>query len=191
MTLMTVVRYAVFGLVLLAAIAAFAAMAVQRRTINPFGRPARAIRDMTDPVIKPLERQILRRGGNPQNAPLWLLGIALVLGILLVTVIGWLHNTALELRGVAHGGPGMIAATLVNWAIGILMIALLIRVIGSWFGQDRHSRWMRPFYLLTDWMLKPLGRIIPPLGPIDITPIVAWFILSLLRPFLVNLVARL
>lgn len=185
---MVVVRYAVFGVVALLAIGAFAAMAVQRRMLNPFGKPARMIRDATDPMIKPIERQILRRGGNPQNAPLWVLGLGLVLGIVVVTVAGWLYGTVSHVRAASSAGPRAIAAILVSWGIGLLMIALLIRVIGSWFGQDRYSKWMRPFYALTDWMINPLKRIIPPLGPFDITPIVAWFLLSLLRPMLVRLI---
>jgi len=188
MQVIELVRYTVLAVVALAALAAFGAMAVQRRMISPFGRPARAIRDITDPVIKPIERRILRSGGNPQNAPLWLLGIALVGGIIVVSVAGWLIGMSHTVTVVAHSGPRVIAATLVNWAIGLLMIALLVRVVGSWLGQGRYSKWMRPFYLLTDWMLVPLSRIIPPLGPIDVTPIVAWFLLSLLRPVLVGLI---
>jgi YggT family protein len=33
----------------------------------------------------------------------------------------------------------------------------------------------------TDWLLRPLRRIIPPLGVIDITPIAAYFALQILE----------
>lgn len=185
---MTVVRYAVFALVALAALAAFAAMAIQRRALNPFGRPARTLRDLTDPLIKPIERILLRRGGNPQNAPWWLLGVALVAGILIISAADWLLGMFASARFAAHAGPRASVAFVLNLAIWLLMLALMVRVIGSWFGAGRYTPWMRPFYLVTEWMLAPLRRVIPPVGPFDLTPLVAWFALSLLRPVLIRLV---
>ena len=59
-----------------------------RRGPDPLGRaqPAASTRlapgpgscgRLSDPVLLPLERRIFRAGGNPQNAPLWLLGIVI------------------------------------------------------------------------------------------------------------------
>jgi YggT family protein len=180
---MTVVRYAVFGLVALVAVAAFAAMAIQRRALNPFGRTARTIRDVTDPVIKPIERALLKRGGNPQNAPWWLLGVAIVAGIVVVSAVNWLYGMVLAFRFAAHGGARPVLSLVVSLGIGLLMLALLVRVIGSWLGQGRYSPWMKPFYFLTEWMLGPLRRVLPAMGPFDLSPIVAWFLLSIIRRF--------
>ena len=83
-------RWSVFGLVAVAALMALLCALVQRRLLNPFGRPARLIRDLTDPVIRPIERRVLRAGGNPQSAPWWLLGAAIVGGILVITLTEWL-----------------------------------------------------------------------------------------------------
>jgi YggT family protein len=33
---------------------------------------------------------------------------------------------------------------------------------------------------VTDWVIEPLRKIVPPIGMIDITPIVAWFAIQLL-----------
>jgi len=60
-----------------------------------------------------------------------------------------------------------------------LIIALIVRVIGSWFGKGRFNRWMRPAYRLTDWIVEPLRRFVPPIGMIDITPLVAWLLLQI------------
>ena len=43
------------------------------------------------------------------------------------------------------------------------------------------SRWVRWSFVLTEPILRPLRKIIPPLGMIDITPIVAYFLLRLLQ----------
>jgi uncharacterized protein YggT (Ycf19 family) len=47
---------------------------------------------------------------------------------------------------------------------------------------------MRPVYFLTDWVIKPLRRVIPPLGMIDITPLVAWIALRIVLSWLVRVV---
>ena len=177
-----VVLVAVAGL----AAAAGAVMVVQRGMLNPFGRPARAIRDLTDPLIKPIERRILRSGGNPQSAPWWLLGLAIVAGILAVTAAEWLIGLILTLGAAASSGGRGVAAVLVNWVIGLLMLALLIRVIGSWLGAGRYTPWMRPFWLATEWMVAPVRRILPPFGVLDLSPLIVWFVLSLLRGWLVQ-----
>jgi YggT family protein len=36
---------------------------------------------------------------------------------------------------------------------------------------------MRPIVVLTDWILEPLRRVLPPFGPLDLSPLVAYFIL--------------
>lgn len=182
-----VARYAVFGLVAVAALAAVAAMAVQRRLLNPFGRPARLIRDLTDPLLKPIERRVLRAGGNPQTAPWWLVGAALALGILAVTAADWLAAEGGVVLAAVTGGGRPLAWLLVNWTFNLLMLALIVRVIGSWFGIGPYHKWMRPFVVITEWMLRPLRRILPAFGPLDFSPLVAWFALSLLRPMVLRL----
>ena len=58
--LLVFLRALVFGAAVLAAAAALAAIAVQKRTINPFGRPAQLIRRLTDPLLLPIQRRLLR-----------------------------------------------------------------------------------------------------------------------------------
>jgi YggT family protein len=176
--MLLLVRYTVFGLVALAALAALAAMVVQRRLLNPFGRPARTLRDLTDPVIKPIERRVLRAGGNPQSAPLWLIGGALLAGILAVTAADWLAREAETVRLAAQMGGRSLLYLLVEWTLNLLMLALIVRVLGSWVGVGPYNKWMRPFYVLTEWFLAPLRRVLPAVGPMDFSPLVAWLILE-------------
>ena len=50
----------------------------------------------------------------------------------------------------------------------------------------RYSKWIRPFYILTDWIVQPLRRIIPPLGAIDLSPLVAMILLNIARQILLS-----
>jgi YggT family protein len=167
----------------LISLGALGAMAVQRRSLNPFGRPARLIRRLTDPMLKPIERRMLRGGQNPQSAPWWLLGIAILGGIVVISTTEWVLREAAMARLAAEGG-GM-PSLIVGWVFRLLQLALLVRVIGSWIGATRYTPWMKPFYAATEWMLAPLRRIIPAFGPLDLTPLVAWFLLGLLGQWLI------
>jgi YggT family protein len=66
----------------------------------------------------------------------------------------------------------------IYYAGQLVLLAIIVRVVANWLGAGRYSRWIRPAYFLTDWIIEPLRRVIPPLGMIDLTPIVAWFLLQ-------------
>ncbi|MBI3081647.1 MAG: YggT family protein [Gemmatimonadetes bacterium] len=142
---------------------AVGAWAVRTRRISPFSGASRLIRTLTDPIINPMERWVLRRGGNPQHAPWWLLGLVVVSGILVITVAQWLVVQLGRASFAATAGPRGVLRLAVYYLGQLVLIALIVRVIASWFGVFRYSRWMRPAYLLTDWIVEPLRRIIPPI----------------------------
>jgi YggT family protein len=50
----------------------------------------------------------------------------------------------------------------------------------------RYSKWIRPVYILTDWFVEPIRRIVPPLGAVDLSPLVAMIVLSVLRQILLS-----
>ncbi|HEY2804967.1 MAG TPA: YggT family protein, partial [Gemmatimonadales bacterium] len=142
------------------------------------GSLARGIRRLTDPFIKPIERRVLRAGGNPQSAPWWMVGMAVLIGIALISAADWSVGQAGLLASATAAGPAGLIRLLAYWAIALLKLALIVRVIGSWFGIGEYAKWMRPFYLMTEWFLAPMRRIIPRVGPLDITPILAWVLLG-------------
>jgi YggT family protein len=180
------VRLLVLAGLIVAAALALGAWAVASRHVSPFSRAARLVRWLTDPFLGPLERFLVRRGGNPRNAPLWLLGIVIGAGIALLTVTQWLAGAVARVGPSLRTGPRGALRVALYFAGQILGLALIVRVIGSWFGAGRFRPWMRPFYLATDWIVEPLRRIIPPLGIFDISPLVAWVLVQLV----VSLVTR-
>jgi len=92
------------------------------------------------------------------------------------------------LIGSAAAGPRALVGFVVNLIFSILMISIFIMVIGSWFGASPYSRFMRVVHALTDWLLDPLRRIIPPIGMIDVSPMVAYLMLLLARSFVMSLI---
>jgi len=184
--LYTAVRTIVVAALVYAAAVALTHWATRSRRINPFGGWARLMRKVSDPVLLPLESRILRAGGNPQNAPLWLLAIVIGGGLVLLSFTAWLIELIVRLQWMAQGGPRVWASTLVSFIFTVLMGAIFIRVIRSWVGIGPYNRWMRPFYALTNWLIDPIRRLLPPFGMIDFSPLVAWLLLSLLRGFVLS-----
>jgi len=161
--------------------------AVRSRRINPFGAWPRLVRRVSDPILLPLERRVINAGGNPQNAPLWLLGLAIGGGLLLLSLTQWLIGTAAGLVLLAQGGVRVWMQVLLGAVFTILMTAILIRVIASWLGIGPYRKWMRPVYALTNWLIDPIRRILPPVGIFDFSPMVAWLVLYVVRGFVLGL----
>ena len=180
MPILEAVRALVFGLFLFGSLVAVGSWAIRTRRVNPFSSMGQFIRRTTDPVLRPVEQWLHGRGSNPQNAGWWLLGISVVGGIVLVSLSEWVVVQVMRLNAAGASGPRSILRLFVYYAGQLVIIALIVRVIGSWFHVNRFNRWMRPAYLLTDWIINPLRRIIPPIGMIDITPLVAWLLLQML-----------
>lgn len=157
---------------------------VRTRRINPFNPVARFFRRAVDPMIMPVERRIVRAGGTPASAPWWTLVAVVVGGILLILALQFVRNMVISTAASAGRGPRGLYDLLVSWTFGILQLALIVRILASWLRLNSYGRWIRWSVSLTEWLLRPLRSIIPPFGMIDVTPIVAYFILVLLEGFM-------
>jgi YggT family protein len=74
-----------------------------------------------------------------------------------------------------------IAYTIIDSAFWIYTLMLIARVLGSWFAELRDTHIFRVLAFYTDPYLNLFRRFIPPLGPMDISPIVAFFALQLVE----------
>lgn len=178
-----VVRQALFWVAVALAIIALVDWLVRTRRVPPFGAVARFCRRYIDPLMAPVERQVVRRGGLPSSAPWWALGAVIVGGLLLLALLEFLGRLAAQATWAASS-PGRFAVTLLSWAFMLLRIAIFVRVIASWFGISPWSKWIRWSFVLTEWFLAPLRKVIPPFGPMDVSPIVALLLLWLIQGLL-------
>jgi len=158
--------------------------AVRRRMLNPFGGWSKSIRSVSDPLLRPIEQKLVRRGGNPQDATFWLLGLAIVGGLVLINLTRWIIGVVATLVALGSASPAIWLRVALDWSIGVLMLALIVRVIGGWLGLGPFNRWMRPVYFLTDWLVGPLRRVLPPFRMFDLSPLLAYLALMLIRGFL-------
>ena len=180
--LLGVLRPLFFGAAAVLAVVAGVDWAVRTRRISPFNPVARFFRRSVDPVMLPLERRIVRGGGNPANAPWWSLAAVVLGGIVVLSALDFLRDEVAMLgRAGARFGGGGILLVLVGWAFGVVRLALIVSVISSWIRISPYSKWVRWAFVISEPILKPLRQIIPPFGMIDVTPIIAYILLGLLQ----------
>ena len=172
-----VVRYVFLGGAALTGVVCAGDWLVRTRRLSPFGPAARFFRKTVDPAIAPVERAVVRSGGLPTAAPLWTLLAVVIGGIVVLSLLGFLRDNIVGLLSAFSNGPRAILALIVTWTIGFLQLALIVRVISSWVRISPYSRWIRWSFTLTEWLVAPLRKRLPPLGMFDISPIVAYAIL--------------
>ena len=65
--------------------------------------------------------------------------------------------------------------------IGLYEIALLIRIVLSWVPHNPYNQAIRFLYKITDPVLNPVRKIIPPFKGIDLSPVVVFFALGIIK----------
>lgn len=180
----TVARYVVLAAFAGSALLALASWLVRTRRISPFGAPGRALRAVSDPLIRPVETRVVRAGGNPVHAGWWLVVGVAAAGVVVLAAWNWVAEVASGVSGAFSAGPRYAAALVIQLAYKVVVAALVVRVLASWFGSHRDTRWLRPAYALTDWVVEPMRRVLPPFGAIDWSPLAAWLVLYVLERIL-------
>jgi YggT family protein len=188
-TLLSVLRVFVFVVAAAAFVIFGIDWLVRTRRLSPFGAVARFFRRVVDPLIVPVERRVVRSGGLPASAPWWALVVVVLGGLVLLAGLEFVRGQLAFAAAAGGAGGRGVLSVLITWTFGILQIALIVRVISSWMRVSEFSRWVRWTIPLTEWMLRPLRRLIPPLaGSIDLSPLVAWLLLLVAKGLLLGIV---
>jgi len=77
---------------------------------------------------------------------------------------------------------------LIYLAFQIYMILILVRIVLSWVKHNPYHPVIRFIYETTEPFLGFFRKIIPPIGMMDISPIVAYFVLLLIRTVLLSII---
>ena len=144
----------------------------------PFRNPAgQAVIALTDWAVKPLRRVIPGVGGYDWASLVaaWLAQVALIATLHLVFASGF---AALSLNGALYV-LASAAVQLVKTTITLAMVVVIVQAILSWVAPDGPLAGL--LNALTFPFLRPLRRVIPPIGgTLDLTPLVLIVILQLL-----------
>ncbi len=127
----------------------------------------------THPILKPLRRIIPSLGGLDLAS----LVLALIVQFVLMAL-------TLMLMGVGIGDPLLILVWSIIGVTALLLkvffFALIISVILSWVAQGTHNPAALLVNQICEPLLMPIRRVLPNLGGLDLSPIVAFLILNLI-----------
>ncbi len=77
-------------------------------------------------------------------------------------------------------------ATVLGLILNLAMWLIIIRALLSWVSPDPNNPIVIFLYRATEPILRPIQRRLPPMGGLDISPIVALFAIIFLQAFLVG-----
>jgi YggT family protein len=157
---------------------------------NPFGTVGRfgfKIRKITERFVYPAARFLANFRVDSRLAPLVTIFIALVVTYFASQIIA---NTFFVIdgltEGVRSGNPKMFIGFVLFGLLSVLVLFIFIRFLASWFVFTRNTFFgfvMR----VTDPIILPLQKMIPPIGVFDLSAMVALILISLLQSVVLNI----
>ncbi|MCK9539299.1 YggT family protein [Dokdonella sp.] len=132
---------------------------------------------LTNPVLMPL-RKIIPAWRNLDLAGILL---AWLLSAIKLALLYTLAGQGLGVLGLAV----MALADLADFVLVLYLGLILVRVLLSFVSLERSNPVVPLVFQLTEPVLMPLRRILPPIGGLDLSPLGAWLIVLLARVLLV------
>lgn len=181
--------FPIISLVIWGLFAAFALLLLLRLIFNfsdpnPFGKVGRfgfKIRKITEKYVYPAMHFLATYRIDVRYAPLLTLVIALVLTYFALQIIG---STFLIIdgltAGILLGSAKIIVGYIIYALLSILILFIFIRVLSSWFVFSRNT-FMGFVKRVTDPIILPVQRLIPPFGMIDISSLLVLILISFLQ----------
>lgn len=108
----------------------------------------------------------------------------LLLAWVLQGVAIWIKASIVGAEPALLAIAGLAALDLLRYSLYILVFAVLVQVIFSWINP--YAPMAPVFNAMTAPFLRPLRRFIPPLGGIDLTPLVLLVLIQILLIVLAN-----
>lgn len=151
---------------------------------NPFGKIGRfsyLLKKYTDRVVYPAARFLATFRVDTRLAPLVTMFIAAVLTFFALGIIGDTFFIIDRLSaGIARGNVNWIIGIIIYAALSIFILFIFIRFIASWFVYTRNT-FFGFVKRVTDPVLLPLQRMIPPVGMFDISALLLLIFIQLLQ----------
>ena len=180
------VWYVIIGAIVGVILLVLARVIVNYADMNPFSRTALNVRQFSDPLVNPVRRILISYGLDQKIAPFVTILITILIGWLMLEAVGAVVFT---LRGVLtslqRGAIRPLMGYVLFGVLAVYTLFIVARIVLSW-GMSYGNRTMRFLVRVTEPILGPFRRIIPPLGMFDISPIIVLLILQLFQRAIVG-----
>ena len=82
-------------------------------------------------------------------------------------------------------------ARFIDIVVRLLSLAILVRVLLSWIPIDRNGRFAEIILQITEPVVGPIRKVLPTLGGLDFSPMIAMILLEMVRTVVINLLLAL
>lgn len=160
---------------------------------NPFGKIGRfgfKIRKITEKWVYPAARFFAMYRIDTRLAPLLTIFIGFVLTFFFTQIVG---NTFFVIdgltAGIVTGSVKVIIGFILYGLLSLLVLFIFIRFLASWFVFTRRT-FLAFVMRVTDPVMLPFQRLIPPLGMFDISAMIVLLLISFLQSIVLNVFVR-
>jgi YggT family protein len=158
-----------FGLYICAVLLRLLFQVVRADFYNPL---CQAIVTVTNPVLRPLRRYIPALASIDTASVLLILSLQLLNTFLVALVVGVSPNLA--------GLLVVAVAEVASKTVWIFMAAVIAQIVLSWVAPGGYNPVIGVIQALSEPMLRPARRLLPPLGGLDFSAMVVVIVLNLL-----------
>ncbi len=148
-----------FGLYIIAVMLRFFLQIVRADFYNPL---CQAIVTVTNPPLRPMRRYIPAVGNIDSASILLMLSLQLLSAFLVFLLLGYSPNIA--------GLLVSAIAELISKAIYLFMIAIFVQIVLSWVAPGTYNPVVGVIDSITTPLLRPAQRLLPPMGGLDLSP---------------------
>ena len=127
----------------------------------------------TNPILVPMRRLIPDLGGIDASSILLMLALKMAELALITIMVRGLEPSAVQLLMISF-------ADLVQLAVYVFIFAVIIQVVLSWIAPGTYNPIMSLIYSLTEPLLGPARKIIPPFSGMDLSPLIVLVALQLI-----------
>ena len=121
-------------------------------------------------------------GVDPKFAPLAVILITILMGWFFLWLSRDVASTVAGLLiSIKGANPISAMGCIIYGALSVYVVFIFMRIVFSWGMVGNSNRLMRFLVNVTEPLLGPLRRMIPPLGMMDISPIFAFLIIWLFQ----------
>lgn len=163
--------YVFFGLYLMVMLLRFLLQLTRADFYNPISQ---VLVKLTNPLVVPLRRVLPGFGGIDLASLL----LALILQMLMIALLIALQTGALlPLLPLIMASLIGIAAYLVK----IYFFAILAMIILSWVAPGGNSPALGLLFQLTEPVMAPFRKVLPPMGGLDLSPIFVFILINIIQ----------
>ena len=157
---------------------------------NPFGKIGRFsyhLKKRTDRFVYPAARLLANYRINTRYAPLITILVAAVLTFFSLSII---QNTFFIIDNLAQASAAGNVKAFIGFVLygllSVLILFIFIRFIAAWFVFTRNT-FLGFVQRVTDPILLPVQRLIPPIGMFDISAMIVLILISFLQTIVLRI----